>query len=77
MKNRFNDEPICHVHDWCRIAIENVIEDLDAEENHMQITTLRAVQHALVIAKDKGQRMEDRLSVYREAIEELGFRRMK
>lgn len=74
---RHEREPICHIHDWCRAAIEGVIEDLDPEENHLQISTLREVQHALAIAKEKGQHMEDRLSEYREAIEELGFRRTK
>lgn len=70
-------EPICHIHDYCIRKIEEVIEALDPEDNAGEIAELSEIIKALECAKEKGQSMEDRMIEYREAIEGLGFRRVK
>lgn len=71
------DEPICTVHEWCQDKLMVVMECLDPEEQEFLTGAIQDVICAIDIAKDKGQRMENRLIEYKEAIEGLGFERVR
>jgi hypothetical protein len=70
------DEPICSVHDWCQDKLCEALECLNPEQNYIA-GIIQDVICAISIAKEKGQKMEDRLTEYREAIETLGFGRVR
>ena len=70
-------EAICYIHDSCKELVQGVIENLDPEQNHSEIVILSKVLAELDLAKERGQSMEDRLVEYREAIESLGFIRIR
>ena len=73
---------ICSVHDEIydfAYDIEALIDDLDILKKHKTpiLSKLKKIKSDAKEAKEYGQRMEDRMSEYRYAIEELGFVRKK
>lgn len=76
-------ELICHTHDKIKDAAERINQyDLsnarisDIDQMHSEIIELSDYIIELVdYAKARGQAMEDRLSLYRHAILDLGFER--
>ena len=68
---------ICTVHDEIYDFAEE-IEELDfSDRNHKRKlkSLAKRIKKDASEAKDYGQSMENRLSEYRDAIEELGFKR--
>jgi len=69
------DDPICWTHDMIIANLEEIKDHMNFEAEY----EIRLVNDCISMseaAKVKGQSMEDRLSMYREAIEKLGFERV-
>ncbi len=83
-EERYKDYTICDMHEKSIDVLEELTEDLhitkgmhDIEELenmiHDAVWHLKDIIDLIKIAKEKGQSMEDRLYLYRDAIEGLGF----
>ena len=75
-KKELENTPICHIH--------NIIQDTTKDtllktscDNLELIKALKNIIELSKIAEQQGQKMEDRLRVYKEGIESLGFKRDK
>jgi glucose-6-phosphate dehydrogenase assembly protein OpcA len=71
-----NKTPICHLHNM----IQDKCSELVNPDNLNQDKVLEIADDILklsFIAEEKGQHMEDRLRVYREGIEDMGFLRWR
>lgn len=62
---------ICEAHE----EIIDIAEEILLEPEHRLKSKLHKIIRIAREAKAYGQSMEDRLSLYRESIEELGFKR--
>lgn len=71
------DMGLCEINDYIHEEMKDILEELDFLKYESQIKRLNKILDILEIAKDKGQSMEYRLQDYREAIEGLGFKRVK
>lgn len=86
MKNinlNLTNTPICHIHsfiqDECVLIIEE-IQELQLNNTVKQEIIEQRIAKILYmcqIAEEQGQKMENRLKEYRNAIESLGFKRVK
>jgi len=65
--------PICFIHD----EIEELIGDVMPMVKGKSIQKLRRMLKLTVQAREAGQNMENRLNDYRDAVEKLGFRRVR
>ena len=65
---------ICHVHDEIETLAEELIEELEGKVTKAVIKKLKKIESDAVEARDYGQAMEDRLSVYKDGIENMGFK---
>ena len=65
--------PICHIHNIIRDRLYDLEEIYDLKQSD----TLLAIRLLLDVAEEQGQKMEDRLKVYKNGIENLGFERKK
>ncbi len=75
---RKDNRLICYIHDDVMALCETIKEDLTKKVPPSIIKQkLDRIVRLTERAKSKGQQMEDRLSKYREAIEEVGFERKK
>lgn len=72
MKNK----TLCDIHDFIIGYLEELKDHIDLEDDYGQVT-INELTTLAYIAKEKGQSMEDRLALYREAIEDLGFKRVR
>lgn len=85
MENEYKNHTICDIHEKMIDLLEELIESVSSvtgtyntvEELEYIISDmtyeLKDITNLIKIAKEKGQSMEDRLYLYREAIEGLGF----
>lgn len=67
---------LCELHDNIITDLESVKDYIDLE-NNSAILLIDEIVKEIVKAKNIGQSMEDRLYLYRTAIENLGFERVK
>ena len=69
---------ICHKHDEIMSLCEEILEmDFDRAFKRELIRKVKKILKLTESAKDDGQCMEDRLTEYRGAIEDIGFKRKK
>lgn len=75
-KKELESIPICHIHniiqDKCAELVN--IEDLDKDK---VLEIADEILQLSFVAEKQGQRMEDRMRLYKEGIEKLGFARNK
>lgn len=75
-KKELESIPICHIHniiqDKCTELVN--IEDLDKDK---VLEMADEILQLSFVAESQGQRMEDRMRLYKEGIEKLGFTRNK
>lgn len=80
------NSPICHIHNIIRDKAITMQEILEGKDKSNIITTMNQIElHSLCVdiialseyAEKQGQAMEDRLKIYRNGIESLGFKRDK
>lgn len=85
MENEYKSHTICDIHEKMIYLLEELIENVSSvtgtyntvEELESIISNMtyeiKDITDLIKIAKEKGQSMEDRLYLYRDAIEGLGF----
>jgi len=72
------DKLICTRHDAIIEFADQIKKLVGLPENDKHIRKLcNAIAHEARLAMQSGKDMEDRLTEYRDAIEDLGFRRVK
>lgn len=74
--NIYKDETLCDMHDLITENLEELKDNLNLKENEAEIKWIDKIIAYVAIAKTKGQTMEDRLYIYRQTIEGLGFKRV-
>lgn len=67
---------LCDLHDYTIDILNELLLSACPDDMHTMVSLSRAI-NALVVAKEKGQSMEDRLIEYRAAIQGLGFIRAR
>jgi patatin-like phospholipase/acyl hydrolase len=73
-KSKWKKATICDIHDYIKDKMK-FLNDCDGfSKKTKQI--FKDIQYLAELAKYKGQRMENRMTSYREAIEGLGFERL-
>lgn len=70
------DKTLCDVHNFIIGYLEDLKDCISQEDDYGQVIIIELIRLSN-IAKEKGQSMEDRLVLYREAIEGLGFERVR
>ena len=76
--SRKDNRLICYLHDDIINLCEEMINNIDEKKSPSIIKQkINRVSKYAERAKDKGQKMEDRLTKYRESLENLGFMRDK
>lgn len=68
---------ICEVHGEIKEIAEDLEEEFKEFVSKKALTKVRKIQKLADEALDYGQAMENRLSTYRDGIENLGFDRKK
>lgn len=75
-KKELENIPICHIYNIIQDKCSELINIYDLNKDKI----LEIADDILLLSfvgEEKGQRMEDRLRLYRESIEKLGFVRIK
>lgn len=67
---------LCDLHDYTIDILNELLLSACPDDMHTMVSLSRAI-NTLVVAKEKGQSMEDKLIEYRERIQELGFTRVR
>lgn len=73
--NTYKDKTLCDMHDLIVEELEN-LKDYIFLESENDVKCIDDIISLVKEAKVKGQTMEDRLYLYRRAIEGLGFKRV-
>jgi hypothetical protein len=77
-ENEISHSPICHLHNFIQDTCHEILDLLDDSIRSEQIAKkVSSILFMTAHAAKQGQKMEDRLRVYREGIENMGFKRIK
>jgi hypothetical protein len=79
-KDRYDDMLVCHIQNVIQDIIVDLISIISKEEKlniEDFVDKLSSVYELSKTAEFKGQKMENRMREYRQAIEKLGFKRVR
>jgi len=88
IEKEIKESCICHIHDYIYDSLWDILWKIQSYESYRDTnhaddlifeiySEIPGIVQKVEIAIEKGQRMEDRLRLYKETIESLGFERKK